>query len=1043
MILAGVSLNAIVGDNGIINNTLSASFIQEMTAVQEAFDTWKMSKKIDDLEDVSLPTEKIVESKTLEEHKRLMGEVGYYRSWSVTGEKPTTDVKEDEDSFKSAGSSEIVFYPAGVQDLYYLDNDTLGLEKNNKKYLIDAQNSMIYSLNGGTINGIQVHSLAMFRMIQSGISDAPQFAEAEASSGSGVFAGSKWLTDKDGNYIDEKGNRVDEEHRVENPYGFEIIADKMNNNIYKLYNNGELYGKGIKGPLLNTSADDMEKINPYKWSKLTIPSQIPGYNTNNIKIKTSFNGSSGTIYVIDTNKDLWAWGSNANNKLGLNTSQLKEYTGMEPIKLNIGGSYDSNGNSIGSKKVYDVMATSYATFVITLNEGTYELYASGYNIYGELGTGEEGVSSSSFKKVDFKNPENIVKICGDDLGTNVIIYKDNNNLKLFFAGFTHGENTIGSVGANLINLFKNTEYNNKNCTKFVEIFDGNIGAKPSVKIIDYTMICWDNALTPEFICLGDDGEAYLWDFANYQKVETDNKSGRITEVRGTSYRNFILKKELDDGNVEFFGYANGTSTTSFLNFTGIVGKTFLLNNLFPDGVSGNDIVDFKLIYQRNAIFITKDKKIFGCGHYETLGKNLKSGFSNGFEKIESNESFTTFLDDGDFSMCVLVDQNNNLYTTYDKKILFREEILQQNWTLIASNVKKFKADTDSNCSAYIDKNNDLWVAGDDTWILGMNTAESGTQETFVRLKDYLNKEEIYNHIDGKVKDYYFSTKKMFILTDENDKYENNDINNLYVSGHYKSYSWNTYSFLGTGKQENCIKPTKILGNVEQFMTLLCENVALVNNEGKEEIYAWGQDDGGTVNKYSEIPNKWEGATNLIENADNVSLLGLGYCLNYMSYTKNDTNYLVCNGRSDDTHPIGCFESGRHYVYDYAGKINLNNEKVDKMVGAGLSTGAGWIIMTSDKKFYGFSNKKILGLKIETDEYQSLPIEINFGSDVGNVIDIAGGNGWFVVTTSDGRVFGTGSNNYGVLGRWKGVSRGSSNSCYKTAFEWVECPELEI
>lgn len=51
-------------------------------------------------------------------------------------------------------------------------------------------------------------------------------------------------------------------------------------------------------------------------------------------------------------------------------------------------------------------------------------------------------------------------------------------------------------------------------------------------------------------------------------------------------------------------------------------------------------------------------------------------------------------------------------------------------------------------------------------------------------------------------------------------------------------------------------------------------------------------------------------------------------------------------------------------------------------------------------------------------------------------------GWFVAVKSDGSVWGTGSNLYGVLGRWAGGERKVS-SRYKTAFDWVECPELEV
>ncbi len=51
--------------------------------------------------------------------------------------------------------------------------------------------------------------------------------------------------------------------------------------------------------------------------------------------------------------------------------------------------------------------------------------------------------------------------------------------------------------------------------------------------------------------------------------------------------------------------------------------------------------------------------------------------------------------------------------------------------------------------------------------------------------------------------------------------------------------------------------------------------------------------------------------------------------------------------------------------------------------------------------------------------------------------------YFIAIKNDGTVYGTGSNKYGILGRWIGIDRKTPNSRYKTAFEWVECTELEI
>ena len=586
--MAGVSLNAIVGDNGIINNTLSASFIQEMTAVQEAFDTWKMSKKVDNLEDVSIPASNLVEEHVLKDNSRLMGEVGYYRTWAITETKPSIDVKSSDDIFKSAFSSEIIFYPAGVQDLYYIDNKKIGLEDNDKKYLIDAQNSMIYSLNGGTINGIRVHSLAMFRMIQSGISDAPQFAEAEVNGeNGGKYAGSK--TD---------------------PNGFEIIADSTNDNIYKLYNNGDLYAKGIKGPLLNTSREEMEKINQYKWSKLTIPDEIPGYESNDVDIVMGYS----TIYVIDKNRDVWAWGDNTSNKLGLSAEEQKEYTGMEPIKLNF-----------NKKKVYKVFPARNQTFIITLENGVYELFAAGENYNGELGIGEIN-SPDSFKKVEFNNPENIVKIFNASVRHgDLIMSSENDKVKLYFSG-----------SADISTGFSKTEYKGNNITRFIEVANNIIGENlPVDKLNDIEQFNQDLL---DFIVLGENGDLYRYNDLKQEKMNFGNANGKCVDMKVSPYKGIIVKRKLDNGEIQFWGYYQGNVSETLFSLGQNENEWFLLNDFFPENVNGKDIVDYGFSYGRSILFVTNSGIVFGSGYNDGLGINVGSGSSNGFVNIEFQDN---------------------------------------------------------------------------------------------------------------------------------------------------------------------------------------------------------------------------------------------------------------------------------------------------------------------------------------------------------------------------------------------------------------------
>ena len=126
--------------------------------------------------------------------------------------------------------SELVFYPAGVQDLYYLNNDALEI-KGNKTYLIDATTGMIYSMSGISLKGVRCYSSNMAKAVMNGNIEQPLFAEAEVSgTGNGEkLAGNvstEYLMDENGNYIlDDSGNKI--KNPDYNPYGFQAPAPSV------------------------------------------------------------------------------------------------------------------------------------------------------------------------------------------------------------------------------------------------------------------------------------------------------------------------------------------------------------------------------------------------------------------------------------------------------------------------------------------------------------------------------------------------------------------------------------------------------------------------------------------------------------------------------------------------------------------------------------------------------------------------------------------------------------------------------------------------
>ena len=558
---------------------MDSKFLSEMTEVQEAFRVWQAEH----YDDNKIPSIGIVQLKDIEENGRLYGEIAYYRRWSETGTIPEISVELNEKDFNKIYDGDLNIIPRGVEDLYYVDNEKLGIE-GSKKYIIDAVNGMVYSLLGYNIKENDVHSLAMYRALANGVTDSPAFAKSVLA-GSGddiIYAGEKYYRNKNGQYLDKDGNVLEdqnnEEDRVINPNGFEIIGEMTNDNIYKLYNNGDLYGKGVKGTLLNTPKEEMEKLNSYKWAELTIPSQIPGYNDID-KSKIAIGGN--TIYVIDESEDLWAWGDNSYNKLGLSPEQIENYTGLEAVKLNVDG-----------KKVSKVFATSKATFVLTKDEENYELYASGYNVYGELGTGEEVTSTEKFKKVEFDSPDKIVDIAGDAFGCNALIVQNGDYQRLFFAGQTIDDGR-GDTPDNVVKYFKDSEYSRKNVSRFVEVSGTKFGNEFDKKIRKYFPITSGNQ-SLMLGCIDDNGNGYIYSLSECYELRFGENEGKVLDAKGCSPGQVIFKYELNDGNIQYWVWTSSFYPNPIFNKLDgfVIGTPFLLDSFFPRGFKGNDIEDF-------------------------------------------------------------------------------------------------------------------------------------------------------------------------------------------------------------------------------------------------------------------------------------------------------------------------------------------------------------------------------------------------------------------------------------------------------------------
>lgn len=723
--------------------------------------------------DEAIPAQSLATISQIEDNGRLYGEIAYYRVWAknTNEEKPSTDVKSD---LNTIYYGEIGYVPRGCEDLYILDNHKMGIKKN-KTYIIDASNSMIYSLNGYDVDGYDVHSLAMYRQMQNSQTDyIPTFAIGEVV-GAGndiVYAGSKYYMNKDGKYVDKKGNVVSEDKKVLNEDGFEIIASNYSGNIYKLYNNGLLYAKGAKGIQLNTSTTEMASLGSNVFAKIEIPAEIGAY-------KKVFVGR-GTIYVLDSKNVLWAWGNNSDNKLGLNQEELESYTERDPIKVGL-------PDGIIAEKVFDL---GHILFIVSTNDKLYGMGANGTYYYLGIGHANQVFEFQEITLPNSQSPKEIEyfeSFCEDRYGI-IMACSDGH----FYA--------TGGV-AELLSGFK---WRGGNIKKWTPILDGY-----AYKLDENGNVVKNEDVTYE-PSADFDGNIQKIVGADAQGAAVLDKSGNLYHLGHLHYNYFAGYNTNTTGNhiqavSSTLPYATGVRD---IQKFGSCGLMVIMNNgdvyarAGLSNAAGTDTGSTTATLLKITMpTLSSDETIqevqaFGYGMYVLTSKGKLYGIGtdkNSFGLATVPGSMTLCSNAPSISSLSLWGDNwvnagytlhgfsggtfkcsDGVYTINYSSVTFRNDIIQTQWSII--NPKDTNGDYISiskvaigpnSCIGLVDNTKNLWVAGSDGNLLLQGNAN--TVNNFSLLDNDL--------INDKVKDVFFKVNQMYVLT---------DLGNLYCVGYYKT-----------------------------------------------------------------------------------------------------------------------------------------------------------------------------------------------------------------------------------------------------------------
>lgn len=498
----------------------------------------------------------------------------------------------------------------------------------------------------------------------------------------------------------------------------------IGNNTYKLYGDGTL--KVLGELTVNSGITEEEKNVKDAWNEfnlLEINTQFGSkmsLSENEEAKKVYF--SCGTVYVIDQDDVLWAWGSNNYNKLGLGHSYLI----TEPTKI--------------YSNVKNVWAGNVNTYIITTDN---KIYGAGSNKYGALGKGNTN---------EYKNFVEILisGITGEDVEEMYCAVMEMDSViikcKSSVGGivFGAGRNSFGQFGLG----------NTTNKTNFVQLGDDFTNAKSNQIVYNgrTTFILKDNG---DLYGCGQNltGSLGIGDFNNRSTLTFIRSN--VSEVRCDVMESTLIKET--DGKI----YIVENNKNNFVEVTNILPDidAFLIGGHLV--VSNNTVYSVtttvaKVLFQNEGDYLNSYSCNIKVLYYNekiyTLNINItKPGYiSNASLRMIMDN--VLFLNSG--GLISLVTRNGEIY---EDEFIKNTELTNIK-KYVSTNAARYALTNDGNLYAKGSLNTGLW-------------GDTLSRDDFVHVTS-----DGTNYINN-IKDIFVSsdTIGMFYITNENDVFYSGNV----------------------------------------------------------------------------------------------------------------------------------------------------------------------------------------------------------------------------------------------------------------------------
>ena len=161
LILAGVSIVMLTGDNGIITMSQEASFRTEMSQVREMVDMYLAEKQID-VKETTTKMNQVTIEKAKKWETTLKKEIIYWGNYDIEINKPT-------DYYIEEMFDKLILNENGDVDyIYYIENNDISSKKGKEKYIYNSETDIVYKLKKTGVGKYKVHSIEELDYLKNG-----------------------------------------------------------------------------------------------------------------------------------------------------------------------------------------------------------------------------------------------------------------------------------------------------------------------------------------------------------------------------------------------------------------------------------------------------------------------------------------------------------------------------------------------------------------------------------------------------------------------------------------------------------------------------------------------------------------------------------------------------------------------------------------------------------------------------------------------------------------------------------------------------------